>query len=83
MSKASANFSSEENRQRLRINGVAFRLAPPYGGLIVFIVIDFCRSVKRYLLERNLSSYPDRTGGRTFGLADENVFGASQITKKR
>ena len=36
VSRVSSNFSSEEYRHRFRIkSGVAFRLAPPYGGLLV------------------------------------------------
>ena len=34
-SKASSYFSSEEYRQSVRIKRVAFRLVPPYGGLLV------------------------------------------------
>ena len=39
-----------------------------------FISYRFCRSTKRLLLERHLSSYPGRTGGRT----DERTGGRSQ-----
>ena len=35
VSKVSSNLSSEENRERCQINGVAFRLDPPYGRLLV------------------------------------------------
>ena len=38
VSKASSSFSSEEYRQRFELSGVAFRLAPPHGGLLVGVV---------------------------------------------
>ena len=34
-SKVSSNFLSEEYRQSFQINRRAFRLVPPYGGLLV------------------------------------------------
>ena len=40
--KASLSFSSEEHRQRFRIKRMAFRLALPYGGLLVSN-FDKCR----------------------------------------
>ena len=40
VSQASSNLSIEDYRQRFRIKGVAFRLASPYGGLLVIIKVN-------------------------------------------
>ena len=49
--KASSNFSSEEYRSVYELSGVAFRLVPPYGGLLVRTSINADR-------KQLVTSYP-------------------------
>ena len=48
VSKVSSNFSSEDYGNVIEQSGVAFRLAPPYRGLLVIITVD-CRTLDQDL----------------------------------